>query len=196
MTVIDDWYAAGLAGTGSKSFTMDEVFVPPHRIMFDSDAVNGTGPGSNLTASPVFRMPRLSAATALGAVPLGVAYGLVEEFCGTWQAKAAKGRRGLSEPAVALRVAEATSELDCARWLLVDTARETMAILARGEDGGERAAGPQLPQRLLRRAAYPRRQPTGCSPSPAAARSTSRTGCSARSATCWPAPSISGSPGT
>ena len=134
VTVIDDWYAGGLAGTGSKSFIMDEVFVPPHRLMFDSDAVNGTGPGSNLTASPVFRMPRLSAATALGAVPLGVAYGLVEDFCGAWQEKAAKGRRGLSEPAVALRVAEATSELDCARWLLIDTARETMAMLARGEE--------------------------------------------------------------
>ncbi len=132
--VIDDWYAAGLAGTGSKSFSMDEVFVPLHRIMFDADAVNGTGPGSHLSASPVFRMPRLSAATALCAVPLGVALGLVQDFCESWQAKAAKGRRGLSEPAVALRVSEATSELDCARWLLVDAARETMAILARGDE--------------------------------------------------------------
>jgi 3-hydroxy-9,10-secoandrosta-1,3,5(10)-triene-9,17-dione monooxygenase len=36
----------------------------------------------------------------------------------------------------ARRVAEAAAELDCARWLLVGSARETMAILARGETPG------------------------------------------------------------
>ncbi len=147
--VIDDWYAAGLAGTGSKSFAADGLFVPPHRVLMESDANNGTGPGARLSASPVFRIPRHSSSTVLAAVPLGVAYGLVEDFCAAWPERATKGRRGLAEPAVALRVAEATAELDCGRWLLLDAAQKTMDVLARGE-----AVPPELGALNARNAGY------------------------------------------
>src|SRR5579885_467643 len=33
ITIIDDWTVIGLAGTGSKSFEVKDVFVPQHRIL-------------------------------------------------------------------------------------------------------------------------------------------------------------------
>jgi alkylation response protein AidB-like acyl-CoA dehydrogenase len=134
--VIDDWHVSGLAGTGSKSFTMDEVFVAPHRVLFDEDAINGRGPGTKVNLAPVYRMPRLSAASALAAAPIGAAMGMLDDFCTLLQDKARRARRGSTEPMMALRVAEAAAELDCAKWLCVDSSRTTMEILARGEEVG------------------------------------------------------------
>ncbi len=33
LTILDDWHASGMAGTGSNTTVADEVFVPAHRIM-------------------------------------------------------------------------------------------------------------------------------------------------------------------
>ncbi len=132
--VIDDWYVAGLAGTGSKSFTIDDAFVPPHRLLVDKDANLGTGPGSLAPgAAPIQRYPRRGAGTALAAVPVGVAYGMLDEFCALCADKARRGRRAASEPVVALRIAETAAELDCAHWVLRDGSARIMAALSAGE---------------------------------------------------------------
>ena len=44
--IIDDWHAVGLAGTGSKSFAVKDVFVPAHRVLSKTDYDNGTSPGT------------------------------------------------------------------------------------------------------------------------------------------------------
>ena len=58
ITIIDDWHVIGLAGTGSKTFVIDEKFVPAHRILDKKASDEGNAPGAKLYAAPVFHMPR------------------------------------------------------------------------------------------------------------------------------------------
>jgi alkylation response protein AidB-like acyl-CoA dehydrogenase len=132
-TVIDDWFVAGLAGTGSKSFTMDEVFVPSHRILDYQESVEGTGPGALVNPAPLYRYPRRGTGSALASVPIGAAMGMLDDFAALCRDKARRGRRAASEAMTALRIAEAAAELDCARFLVVDSSRQMMEVVGRGE---------------------------------------------------------------
>src|SRR6184192_535218 len=44
--VVDDWQVLGLAGTGSKSLMLHDVFIPEHRCVMVSDLFKGTPPGA------------------------------------------------------------------------------------------------------------------------------------------------------
>jgi len=131
--IIDDWHVAGLAGTGSKSFAIEETFVPPHRMLSQADALAGTGPGTAINTAPIYRFPRRAAGTALGAVPIGVAIAMLDRFCAMAADRAKRGRRAGADPVTGLKISETASDLDCARWLVVDSARRLMDALA---DGG------------------------------------------------------------
>ncbi len=133
-TVIDDWHVAGLAGTGSKSFAIEDTFVPPHRLLIDSDANIGTGPGSLAPGAPaIARYPRRGAGTALAAVPVGIAAGMLDAFCELCADKGRRGRRAASEPVVALRIAETAAELECAHYVLHSGSARIMDALRAGE---------------------------------------------------------------
>jgi 3-hydroxy-9,10-secoandrosta-1,3,5(10)-triene-9,17-dione monooxygenase len=57
--IVDDWRVLGLAGTGSKSLVLDDVFVPAHRHVMVSDLFAGTPPGALVHPDyPVLRAPR------------------------------------------------------------------------------------------------------------------------------------------
>ena len=58
ITIVDDWHVIGLAGTGSKTFVIEEKFVPAHRILDKKASDEGNAPGAHLYAAPVFHMPR------------------------------------------------------------------------------------------------------------------------------------------
>ena len=80
-TVIDDWHVMGLAGTGSKSFEIDETFVPEHRIIDATAADDGRGPGTAVNHAPIFRVPFTSvAATGFAAIAVGIAQGFLAEW--------------------------------------------------------------------------------------------------------------------
>ncbi|HWE76806.1 MAG TPA: hypothetical protein VG328_26815 [Stellaceae bacterium] len=94
VTVIDDWHVAGLAGTGSKSFVVDDVLIPPHRFQDHIHSDDGTGPGTAINRASVFRTPRASVA-ALGFTAL--ALGIAEAFLATYLAHTrARNSRGLA----------------------------------------------------------------------------------------------------
>lgn len=134
--VIDDWHVTGLAGTGSKTFVYDELFVPPHRIL-DGDAHNdGTGPGTRVNLEPTYRFPRRGAFLALASVPVGVGYTMLEDFVELANDSARRGKRAEQNYATALRIAESRADLDAARLSAVAAARETMEMLVRGEIAG------------------------------------------------------------
>src|ERR1700726_3033512 len=58
--IVDDWQVLGLAGTGSKSLALRDVFVPEHRCVMVADLFNGTPPGAELYPdSPAVRAPRV-----------------------------------------------------------------------------------------------------------------------------------------
>jgi alkylation response protein AidB-like acyl-CoA dehydrogenase len=44
--IVDDWQVLGLAGTGSKSLVLHDVFIPEHRCVMVSDLFAGTPPGA------------------------------------------------------------------------------------------------------------------------------------------------------
>ena len=44
--IIDDWHVLGLAGTGSRSLRLRDVFVPEHRCVLLDDLLAGTPPGA------------------------------------------------------------------------------------------------------------------------------------------------------
>jgi alkylation response protein AidB-like acyl-CoA dehydrogenase len=57
--IVDDWQVLGLAGTGSKSLILRDVFVPDHRCVMVSDLFAGTPPGALVHPDyPVVRAPR------------------------------------------------------------------------------------------------------------------------------------------
>ena len=57
--IVDDWQTLGLAGTGSKSLLLHDVFVPEHRTVMVADLFAGTPPGALVHPEyPVLRAPR------------------------------------------------------------------------------------------------------------------------------------------
>ena len=131
--IIDDWHVLGLAGTGSRSLRLDDVFVPDHRCVLLDDLHAGTPPGALVHPDyPVLRAPRgllvnfslPPVSIALGRRALDVAL------------DALRGRvsRGVMRPAasefVQVAVAEAAAAIDAATltmWHGRDTAEALVA---------------------------------------------------------------------
>jgi alkylation response protein AidB-like acyl-CoA dehydrogenase len=133
----DDWHTLGMAGTGSASVVVDNLFVPKHRALANRDIVAGQAPGTRLSRAPLYRMPLIGfAQLALAAVPVGVAAGMVEDF-----ADHLRGRLGATPPAgIDLsyeRLSEAGAETHAAKLLLLDVVRTAMAKLEGGGALGE-----------------------------------------------------------
>ena len=129
--VEDDWHSVGMAGTGSSSVTLDNVFVPAHRALATRDINAGTAPGTKLNRAPLYRMPVLGyAQLALAAVPIGAAIGMVDDFRNFIRGKA---------PGELLqeRLAEAAAETNAASLVLMDVARANQAKLEAGIALGE-----------------------------------------------------------
>jgi alkylation response protein AidB-like acyl-CoA dehydrogenase len=133
VTVIDDWYACGLAGTGSKSFTIAEAFVPEYRTISDQELNEGRGPGVSSESAAISRYPRKAGAgLGIAAVPLGAAIGMLNDF--EQLGRSSKRERLPQDLGTALRLAECAAELDAAKSLMISTARDSMQVLERGEE--------------------------------------------------------------
>ena len=181
-TVIDDWYVMGLAGTGSKSFEINERFVPDHRIIDALAADDSRGPGVAVNSAPIFRVPfTIVAATGFAAIAVGIAQGFLAE----WTAYT----RGRSRAACAVAALRGT-QIDRATPRSRSTPRTHLSRRGAGCDGDPRPRG--TAQRDAASAIAPLRdwrdnwRSTRCSGSTtprAAASAIPRTCCSAGSAT-------------
>ncbi|MFT4582533.1 MAG: 3-hydroxy-9,10-secoandrosta-1,3,5(10)-triene-9,17-dione monooxygenase [Gammaproteobacteria bacterium] len=79
--LIDNWYIAGMRGTGSCDVKVDNVFVPEHHMLPFKDFLDGSHFGSRLYDSPVFQMPAAAIIFFEGmAVVSGILRGMVENF--------------------------------------------------------------------------------------------------------------------
>ena len=81
LEIIDDWYATGMAGTGSNSTAAKDVFVPAHRIVSLPALLEGDFPARHNSAGPYFNFPTAALLIVnAGGTPLGIARGALEAF--------------------------------------------------------------------------------------------------------------------
>ena len=134
-TIKDDWFVNGLSGTGSKSFVINEVFVPNHRVLNTQLIYGGPSPGSAINPNPLYKVPPLSVGTKVFAgVALGLARGAFDLIVEEMSTRLSVGRVKMSElPTVQIRVAEAAAEIDAAEALLLKDCADAMRIGASNE---------------------------------------------------------------
>ena len=137
-TVIDDWHVAGLAGTGSNSFVVDEVFIPAHHVVDFQKTGDGRGPGSVLPdAAPVYRMPRHDVApSGFGAIAIGIAEAFVAEYIAYTQARVSRGLAMAEFTGTQIEIGKAVAEIEGAWVYLIDMVRDVMQQLADGREIG------------------------------------------------------------
>jgi len=130
--VIDNWYAGGLRGTGSKDVEAKEQFVPEHRTLAVADTKGGPTPGSAVNPGPLFQMPVFALFPyMLSGVPLGIAEGLIEEF-GPRTGKMT-GARIAEIQSTQIRLGEATAYANASRLMQLTNCREAQAIIEAGD---------------------------------------------------------------
>lgn len=140
--VIDDtWHVVGLAGTGSKTLVLDNVFVPKHRLLFFSQTTSGQTPGAQTySENPGFSIPMLTTIpSCLASVAVGAAQGALDDYLERTARRVTRGavagaqNRMAEFPTIQLRVAEATASADAARKVLLSDLREREATVLSGE---------------------------------------------------------------
>jgi alkylation response protein AidB-like acyl-CoA dehydrogenase len=126
--VIDDtWNVVGLAGTGSKTLQLNDVFVPAHRVLTFLETTSGKTPGAALYAdNPGFTIPMLcNIPSCLASVAVGTAAGALEDYLDVTSKRVTRGavagsnNRMAEFPTIQLRVAEAAAATDAAREILL-----------------------------------------------------------------------------
>jgi len=146
------WDVIGLAGTGSKTLVLEDVFVPKHRVLTFEATTTGKTPGAALYAgNPAFSIPMLcNIPSCLASVAVGTAAGALDDYIAMTSVRVTRGAiagaqsRMADFATVQLRVAEAAACADAAREVLLRDLR-ARALSARGGHGVD------VEQRILSR---------------------------------------------
>ncbi|WP_313512572.1 p-hydroxyphenylacetate 3-hydroxylase oxygenase component [Pseudomonas sp.] len=121
----DDWFAAGMKGSGTKTLVIRDAFVPEHRIQKAKDMMEGKSAGFGLyPQSKIFYSPyRPYFASGFSAVGLGVAERMLAAYAEKTRnrVRAYTGANvGTATPAL-MRLAESTHQVAAARAFLEKT---------------------------------------------------------------------------
>jgi alkylation response protein AidB-like acyl-CoA dehydrogenase len=119
--IVDDWHVLGLAGTGSKSLLLHDVFVPEHRLVMTSDLFGGTPPGAAVHPDyPVVRAPRgYLVAYSLATVCIALGNRALELVCRDLSTRVSRGVSKMADSEfVQATVGEAAAAIDSATLLL------------------------------------------------------------------------------
>jgi alkylation response protein AidB-like acyl-CoA dehydrogenase len=124
-TIDDDWQAAAMKGSGTKTLVIREKFVPEHRIQKAKDMMEGKSGGFGLYPdSKIFYAPyRPYFASGFSAISLGIAERMLAVFKEATQGRirAYTGAKvGTATPAL-LRIAESSHQVMAARAFLEKT---------------------------------------------------------------------------
>jgi 3-hydroxy-9,10-secoandrosta-1,3,5(10)-triene-9,17-dione monooxygenase len=135
LTIVDDWYASGMAGTGSNSIVADDVFVPDYRVLPLQALLDGAYPQRHNSDEPYFNLPTVPVLVVnAGGTPLGMAQGALEAFHERLPGRAitfTSYERQAEAPLTHLQVGEATLKIDSLRAHLY-----TAAAIVDGYPGG------------------------------------------------------------
>ena len=133
--VIDNWFAGGLRGTGSKDVEATEQFVPEHRTLAVADTKGGPTPGSAVNPGPLFQLPVFALFPyMLSGVALGIAEGLVDDYLGKSN-KTGKmtGARIAEIQSTQIRLAEATAYARISRVIQEGNCRQAEELISSGK---------------------------------------------------------------
>jgi len=135
--IVDDWHVMGLAGTGSKSFTIDGSIVPEYRTLPLWKVGAGAAGGGRADVAPLYRVPHFPAVPFLFlATGLGIAESLleitIESVKGRTSLRAGGAQKLAEVQSMQLHIAEASAEIDCARMLIMRDTSEAMAAIREG----------------------------------------------------------------
>lgn len=133
--VLDTWHVMGLIGTGSQDVAVDDVFVPEHRTLAMAVTTGETSPGNAVNPSALYRLPMLALFSYIvGAVPLGIAQGAVEQYVAATRSKTGTYTgKSLAELAtMQMHVAEASALTEAAEALMLRGCDEAMLTAEAG----------------------------------------------------------------
>jgi alkylation response protein AidB-like acyl-CoA dehydrogenase len=123
--VIDDWFTAGMRGTGSRSIKIADAFIPGYRSCRLQDMLAGTTPGAKIHDGAVYRMPfaDLAPFSIIGA-PIGMARGAIAGFAQSLgnKLKGAEDLQIAEQSATFARIGEASAAVDAALALVLSDA--------------------------------------------------------------------------
>jgi indole-3-acetate monooxygenase len=128
-TMYDVWDVIGLRGTGTDSYSVDNLFVPEKfaALRDDPAALREQGPLYKLTTNMVFSM-------GFGATSLGVARAMLDAATDLARGKTPQGLKAMRDNnAVQGLIGRTEATLRAARAYLYTTAGEVWRDLARGE---------------------------------------------------------------
>jgi alkylation response protein AidB-like acyl-CoA dehydrogenase len=124
--IVDDWYVAGMRGTGSKTIKVPNAFIPAHRAVRVAAMTAGAAPGALHHQNPMLRFPwNLIAPFSLIGVPLGVARAGVAAFAESLRKPMADftPERIAEQSATFARLAVASADIDAAYASVIENAR-------------------------------------------------------------------------
>lgn len=133
VTIKGDWDAAGLAGTGSHSVTVDDVFVPEHRSLMMADAVDGIAPGRAVHDGVLYQATYYSFLhTALAGPAPGVAQGAIDTLLRAIDGKMLMPQNQLQTDMARThrQIGDAEGKVHAARLLLRDSCDRIMDAAA------------------------------------------------------------------
>jgi alkylation response protein AidB-like acyl-CoA dehydrogenase len=118
LTRLDDWYASGMAATGSNTVVAKEIFVPSHRAVPLPAMLSANFPDRHNAGNPYFGYP-LAAVLSVNAAgtPVGAARGAMETFVERLPGRAityTTYTNKIEAPVTHLQVGEAALKIDSA----------------------------------------------------------------------------------
>jgi len=134
-TVIDNWYAGGLRGTGSMDVEAKDAFVPEHRTLAVADTKGGPTPGSAVNPGPLFQLPVFALFPyMLSGVALGIAEGMISDFTNRSNSSGRMtGARVNEIQSTQIRLSEATAYARGSRVVQETNCREAEGMIAAGK---------------------------------------------------------------
>lgn len=129
--ILDTWFVAGLAASGSKNVQVKDQFVREHRTLLLPELASGHTPGAAINTGPLYHLPLLSVFPVFVAAPLlGTTLAAYE----TWRDTSRSKYTRMSNELVAafshqqIRLAEIAMDIAAADALL----RETLDMIRAG----------------------------------------------------------------
>ncbi|AKC72229.1 acyl-CoA dehydrogenase family protein [Pandoraea oxalativorans] len=124
--VIDDWFTAGMRGTGSRSIRIARTFIPAHRSVSVKEMMSGQSDAAGSVRAPIYRMPfqNVTPFSLIGA-PLGMARGAIRSFSDGLcpRLKSFDSEQMAEQSTTMSRLAQASAEIDAAFALVREDAR-------------------------------------------------------------------------